>query len=176
MPADEKEGVRTTQMFEIYIKSPPETVWDAITKPEWTTKYGYQGVAEYQLRVGGAVRQHATAQMKSYGLPDVIIDGEILELNEPTKVEAKPPYRLVHTYRFLFSEEQKAEGFTRITWEIDPCPGGFSRLTVIHELEGAPITARMVATKFSEDGGGGWAWVLSDLKSLLETGKRLSDS
>lgn len=50
---------------------------------------------------------------------------------------------------------------------------GFCRLSVTHELEGAPIMAGMVSSKFSEQGAGGWAWILSDLKSLLETGATL---
>ena len=77
----------------------------------------------------------------------------------------------MHTYRFLFSDAMKAEGFTRVSWEIDKVASDFSRLTVTHELEGAPIMGGMVASKFSEQGAGGWAWVLSDMKSVLETGK-----
>ncbi len=65
-----------------------------------------------------------------------------------------------------------AKGFTRVTWEIEKVSANFSRLTVVHELEGAPIMAQMVANKFSEMGGG-WAWILSDLKSLLETGSSM---
>jgi hypothetical protein len=55
----------------------------------------------------------------------------------------------------------KAEGFTRVTWAIEQVATGFSRLTVIHELEDAPIMAGMVASRFSEQGTGGWAWILS---------------
>lgn len=99
------------------------------------------------------------------GVPDVVIDGVV--------EEADPPSKLVHTYRFLFSDAMKAEGFTRVTWEIEKVAAGFSRLTVIHELEGAPIMAAMVASKFSEEGTGGWAWILSDMKSLLETGSSM---
>ena len=91
-----------------------------------------------------------------------VVDGEV--------VESDPPRRLVHTYRFLFGADNKAEGFTRVTWEIEPVSAGFSRLSVTHELEGAPIMAGMVASKFSEQGAGGWAWILSDMKTLLETG------
>ena len=96
------------------------------------------------------------------GLPDVVIDG--------TVIETDPPRKLVHTYRFLFSDAMKSEGFTRVTWEIEKAAAGFSRLTVTHELEGAPIMAGMVSSKFSELGTGGWSWILSDMKSLLETG------
>jgi hypothetical protein len=81
---------------------------------------------------------------------------------------------LVQTFRFLFSEENKAEGFTRVTWEIEPTTGGFCRLTVTHDLEGAPIMASATSSKFDQQGGGGWTWIISDLKSLLETGKSLS--
>jgi uncharacterized protein YndB with AHSA1/START domain len=155
----------TTQVYEVYIKAGPQAIWDAITTPEWTTKYGYQGVIEYELRPGGKYRAHATADMVSMGLPEVVVDGEV--------IEADPPRRLVHTYRFLFSDATKAEGFTRITWEIEKAAAGFSRLTVTHELDGAPTMASMVSSKFSEMGAGGWSWILSDLKSLLETGTPL---
>jgi hypothetical protein len=64
-----------------------------------------------------------------------------------------------------------AEGFTRLTWEIEEGPGGVTKLTVIHELEGAPQTASLVGGDLSHTGaGGGWSWILSDLKTLLETG------
>ena len=162
---ESRAGVATTQVYEVYIKASPQAIWDAITSPEWTTKYGYQGAVEYELRPGGAYRAHSTTEMQSFGLPDVVVDGVV--------EEADPPRKLVHTYRFLFSDDMKAEGFTRVTWEIEQVSLGFSRLTVIHELAGAPIMASMVASKFSEQGAGGWAWILSDLKSLLETGKSM---
>jgi uncharacterized protein YndB with AHSA1/START domain len=164
MSGESKTSV-TTQVYEIYIQAEPQAVWDAITKPEWTTKYGYEGPVEYDLRRGGTFRARATPPMLAMGTPEVVIDGEV--------IEADPPRRLVQTYRFLFTEDMKAEGFTRITWEIEPTASGFSRLTVIHELEGAPIMAEMVKSRFNEMGTGGWAWILSDLKSLLETGKRM---
>jgi uncharacterized protein YndB with AHSA1/START domain len=156
----------TTQIYEIYIKTTPQAVWDAITKPEWTQRYGYQGRSEYELRVGGAFRAHAPPAMRSMGMPDVVVDGEVIEVD--------PPRKLVHTYRFLFNDAAKAEGFTRLTWEIEATASGFTRLTVIHELEGAPMMAAMVSSKFSEMGSGGWSWILSDLKSLLETGTPLA--
>ena len=79
------------------------------------------------------------------------------------------------TPRFLFTEQNKAEGFTRITWEIVPTTSGFCRLTVTHELENAPIMATATSSKVDGEGGGGWTWIISDLKSLLETGKSLAD-
>jgi len=66
------------------------------------------------------------------------------------------------------------EGFTRLTWEIKEIQAGVTRLTVVHDLEGAPQTAVMVAGGMEEDGaGGGWSEILSGLKTLLETGEIL---
>jgi uncharacterized protein YndB with AHSA1/START domain len=157
----------TTQVHEIYIKATPQAIWDAITKAEWTERYGYRGRVEYELRKGGRFRAFATAQMRAMGMAEVVIDGEV--------VEADPPNKLVQTYRMLFSDQTKAEGFTRISYEIEVAAKGFTRLTVTHELEGAAIMAAMVGSKFSEAGTGGWSWILSDLKSLLETGKTLGE-
>jgi uncharacterized protein YndB with AHSA1/START domain len=166
MPSDTKTSL-TTQVYEVYIRATPQAVWDAITQPEWTERYGYRGRVEYELRAGGAFRAHATPPMLAMGVPDVVVDGEV--------VESTPPRKLVQTYRFLFSDAQKSEGFTRLTYEIEPAAGNFTRLTVTHELEGAPIMADMVASKFSMMGAGGWSWILSDLKTLLETGSAMSD-
>ena len=164
MSADTKTGV-TTQVYEIYIKAEPQAIWDAITTSEWTTRYGYQGPVDFDLRPGGAFRAHSTPELIAAGLPAVAVDGEVVESN--------PPHKLVHTYRFLFNDAHKAEGFTRVTYDIARAATGFSRLTVTHELEGAPMMAAMVSSKFSEMGAGGWSWILSDLKSVLETGKPL---
>ena len=165
MATESEARIATTQVYEVYIKASPRVIWDAITSPEWTAKYGYRGAVEYELRPGGTYRARATPDMKAMGMPDIVIDGVVEEVD--------PPRKLVHTYRFLFTEEMRAEGFTRITWEIEKVAAGFSRLTVTHELEGAPIMAGMLASKFSEQGTGGWAWILSDLKSVLETGRSM---
>ena len=75
-----------------------------------------------------------TSRCARFGLPEVIVDGEVIEV--------KPPFKLVQTYRFLFNEEHKKEGFTRITFEIEQTAGGFCRLTVTHDTAGAPMMAR----------------------------------
>ena len=155
-----------TQVFEIYIKASPHVIWEAITSPEWNAKYGYQAPSHFELRARGKFESRANADMQRMGLPEVIIDGEVLE--------SVPPRRLVHTYRWLFTAESKQEGFTKVTYEIEQTPAGFSRLTVIHDLAGAPTMAEAVKSKFSLEGGGGWNWILSDLKSLIETGKVMS--
>jgi uncharacterized protein YndB with AHSA1/START domain len=161
-PSNSTRTNAAAQVFEIYIKASAQKIWDAITQPEWTKKYGYKAAAEYDLRAGGIFCEHASPEMRAMGLEDVIIDGEV--------IEADPPRKLVHTFRFLFTPEQKAEGFTRITWEIETTTPGFCRLTITHDTAGAPGMASMVAGKYSDRGGGGWTWILSDLKSLLETG------
>ena len=165
MAAEQEARVATTQVYEVYIKASAEAIWEAITSPEWSVKYAYQGAVEYELRPGGTYRAFSTPPMKAMGMPDVVIDGTV-EL-------AERPRKLVHTYRFLFSDAMKDEGFTRVTWEIEKVASGFCRLSVVHELEGAPIMASMVSSKFSEMGAGGWAWILSDIKSVLETGSAM---
>jgi uncharacterized protein YndB with AHSA1/START domain len=162
------ETAQTTQVYRVYIKASPEAIWDAITKPEWTERYGYAGKVEYDLRPGGAYQTRPGAAMAAFeGVPDVIVDGEV--------IEADPPRKLVQTWRMLMDPELQAEGFTRLTHEIEPIEGSATKLTIIHELEGAPKLAELVAGGSEGTGaGGGWAWVLSDLKSLLETGKPLA--
>jgi uncharacterized protein YndB with AHSA1/START domain len=158
----------TTQVYRVYIRTTPEAVWDAITKPEWTERYGYQGVADYDLRVGGRANSRPGAAMRAFeGIPETIIDGEFLEVD--------PPRKLVQTWRMLMDPDMAAEGFTRLTHEIEALDGGVVKLTVVHELEGAPRLAAMVAgTHEAEGAGGGWAWVLSDLKSVLESGANMA--
>jgi len=155
----------TTHIHEIYIKAEPGAIWDALTKPEWTAQYGYRGYSEYDMKPGGKFICKANAQMQSFGLPEVVVDGEVIEAN--------PPYKLVQTYRFLFNDAHKAEGFSRLTWEIVPAGQGFCRLTITHDTANAPMMTGAITSKFSEQGGGGWNWILSDLKSLLETGKTM---
>ena len=154
----------TTQVYRVYIKATPEAIWDAITDPDWTEKYGYGGRAEFDLRPGGAYKGFTSEAMRSMGSPDVAVDGEVIEADRPRK--------LVQTGRMVMDPEMAEQGFTRLTWEIEEGKGGVTKLTVIHDLEGAPKLATLVSGAMEDQGaGGGWSWVLSDLKSLLETGK-----
>jgi uncharacterized protein YndB with AHSA1/START domain len=156
----------TTQVYRVYIKATPEAIWDAITKPEWTERYGYGGRYEPELRPGVPYRVLSGEAMRAGGAPDVAIDGEV--------VEADAPRRLVLTWRMVMDAELTAEGFTRLVYEIEPGDGDVTKLTVVHELEGAPKLAAILAGELEDKGaGGGWSWVLSDLKTLLETGERL---
>lgn len=150
----------TTQVYRIYIKASADAIWDALTKPEWTERYGYGGRVEYDLRPGGTYRAIADAEMQKAGMPEVVVDGEV--------IEAERPRKLVQTWRAGWDQEPP----TRLTYEITEGEDGVTCLTVTHELDGAPNTAAMVAGSV-EGAGGGWADVLSDLKTLLETGKPL---
>jgi hypothetical protein len=82
------------------------------------------------------------------------------------------PRKLVQTFRMVMDDDMAAEGFTRLTYEIEQIDGGVTKLTVIHDLTGAPKLQLLLAGGLESQGaGGGWSWILSDLKSLLETGK-----
>ena len=167
MPTDPQASLNsTTHIHEIYIKAQPAAIWDALTKPEWTAQYGYRAMSEYEIKAGGKFRAKANEGMRAHGLPEVIVDGEV--------IEAKPPFKLVQTYRFLFNDAHRQEGFSRITWEIAQTEKDFCRLTITHEIpDSAPMMRGAVTSKFNLQGGGGWNWILSDLKSLLETGKTM---
>jgi uncharacterized protein YndB with AHSA1/START domain len=134
---------QTTQVYSIVIKATPEQVWDGITKAEFTQKYFY----------GVPVR--ATADAWDGGGS---VEGKL--------VEFEPGRKLVHTWRALYDPDMTAEEESRVTWEIEAQDGGVTKLTVVHDrLESAPKTAESVA--------GGWMFVLSGLKTLLETGQPL---
>ncbi|WP_305789096.1 SRPBCC domain-containing protein [Symbioplanes lichenis] len=165
----------TTQVFRVWIRSTPEKIWTAITDPEWTVKYGYAAPAHFELKPGGSYQSVPTQEMRDFAkennwpMPDVIVDGEV--------IEADPPRLLKQTWRMLMDPSTAAEPFTTLTYLIEELKSqpGVCRLTLTHELTGAPATSTMVAgSPLDEAGGGGWAWVLSDLKSLLETGTAMN--
>jgi uncharacterized protein YndB with AHSA1/START domain len=157
----------TTQVYRIYIKATAQAIWDAITTPEWSDRYGYGNLVDYDLKPGGAYKVHTTDDFKNAAppgvtIPDVFIEGEVLE--------ADPPHKLVTTFRMHMTEP--LEPYTTITHEITEVLGGVCRLTLTHVLDGSPQLAAVVGGEMEDQGaGGGHAWALSDLKSLLETGK-----
>jgi len=156
----------TTQVYSVYIKAAPQAIWDAITQPEWTERFGYGGRSEYDLRPGGAYRGLTSAEMREHGAPEVAVDGEV--------IEADPPRKLVQTWRMAMDPSMADEGFSTLTYEIVESREGLSKLTVIHDLEGKPRTASLLAGEMEDQGaGGGWSFVLSSLKTLLETGDSL---
>jgi len=143
----------TTQVYQVFIKATPEQVWDGITKPEFTAQYFYGSVIDSTFEPGAPYLGWSSDRTQQY------VDGEVLE--------ADPPRRLSHTWRALYDEETAAEPHSRVAWEIEPQDGGITKLTVVQDrLEASPKTALNVA--------GGWSFVLSGLKTLLETGKPLA--
>ena len=157
---------KTIQVYRVYIRATPDAIWTAITDPDWTDRYGYGGRAQYELRPGGGFRLLASEGMRAQGVPDVAVDGEV--------IEADPPRKLVQTWRLAMEASLAAEGFTRLTYEIEPLEGGVTKLTITHDLTDTPVHAGLVAGEMEDTGaGGGWAWVLSGLKTVLETGASL---
>ena len=164
MTSTQDATLTTTQVYRIYIRATPEAIWDAITKPDWNEKYGYPGRGEFDLRPGGKYLATADEQAQAMGMPAELVDGEVIEVD--------PPRKLVQTWRALWDPELVAEGPTRVTWEIDEEVSGIARLTVTHELEGTPKHAEQIASVAPlAEGGGGWVWILSDLKTLVESGE-----
>lgn len=139
------------KVFEIYIQTTPERLWHAITDPEIRAKYNFGAAMVTDWQPGSPIH------MESANSEGVLLgDGEVLEVNAPV--------RLVHTLRALWGDDVKAEGFSRVTWEIEPV-GDSCRLVVTHDQlrEGA-----------NDQLYGGWPMILSGLKTWLETGKVLT--
>jgi uncharacterized protein YndB with AHSA1/START domain len=141
---------QTTQVYTLVIKTTPEALWDAITKPEFTEQYFYGSritvLPDHYSSVG------PTGDLRG--------DEPVLEFD--------PPRRLVHGWRSRYDAELAEEDESRVTWEIEPQDDGTCVLTVVHDrLEGAPKTAASVS-------GIGWMTVLSGLKTFLETGEPLA--
>jgi uncharacterized protein YndB with AHSA1/START domain len=144
---------QTTQVYSVFIRATPEQVWDAITKPEFTTKYFFGSRIESTFEPGAPLNGFSTDRSQQ------LVDGKV--------IDAEKPRLLRHTWRALYDPETAAEQHSRVTWEIEPQDGGLTKLTVVHdELEASPKTAASVA--------GGWSFVLSGLKTLLETGKPMT--
>ncbi|HEY3180476.1 MAG TPA: SRPBCC family protein [Casimicrobiaceae bacterium] len=137
-------------VYVTYIRTTPQKLWDALTKPEFTRAYWYDCHHESRWEKGAEWRLLAPEQR----LTD---SGEILEID--------PPRRLVVSWRNEISAELKAEGYSRCTFEIEAVDDAV-KLTVIHEID--KPKSKLIAG-VSE----GWPSILSSLKSLLETGESL---
>lgn len=137
-----------------YIKTTAEKLWQALIDPEFTRQYWMGAHLESEWKKG--------ADWKI-----VFADGRIADTGEIIEIE--PPKRLVIRWRNEFMPELKAEGYSRCTIEIEP-DGELVKLTVRHE--GENDGQRKLIDAFSQ----GWPFILSSLKSLLETGKALPGS
>ena len=136
-------------IYQIIINAPQEQVWKAITTPEFTSRYYYGCTLKTDLTVGSPFTYHMYD-----GSP--IVEGEVVACEQPN--------RLVHTYHSLWPPMNE-DAPTRVKWELESMPGGVTRVTVVHEeFEGQTATYKGLQ-------GGGWAWILSNMKTLLETGE-----
>jgi uncharacterized protein YndB with AHSA1/START domain len=138
------------KIFEIYIKTTPERLWEAITDGEIRSKYTFGNQFTSDWTPGSRFEMHSS-------------DGSFA-LGEGENLEVDPPRRLVQTMVATWSEDVKSEGSSRITWDIEPV-GDSCRLTVTHDRlrEGA-----------NDELYGGWPMILSGLKTFLETGELLT--
>jgi uncharacterized protein YndB with AHSA1/START domain len=152
----------TTQTHRIHIKATPDEVWDALTNRG--EEYGYHARAEYELRPGGAYKAYANEQMREFGHAEVMVEGEVLEVDAP--------WRLVQTWDPRFGGEIDAEPPAKLTWQVEEWPNGVTRVTLTADCDGAPMTYGITSGDVAE-AMGGWPMVLSDLKTLLETGTSL---
>jgi uncharacterized protein YndB with AHSA1/START domain len=142
------DGRGTMTTFEIYVKTSPERLWEAMTDPQMRKRYSF-GVE--------TVSEWTPGSRYSSSVPGVI------EIASGENLEVEPPRRLVQSFNALWSEEVQREGTSRVTWEIEPV-GSSCRLRVTHD---------QLAESASSELYGGWPMILSGLKTLLERGEDL---
>jgi uncharacterized protein YndB with AHSA1/START domain/DNA-binding transcriptional ArsR family regulator len=144
----ELEDQTMMKVFEIYIKTTPERLWQALTDPEMRRKYTFGTVVTSEWTQGSRYRAEGDGAL--------IFEGENLEV--------APPRRLVQSFRALWGDDVKGEGTSRVTYEIEPI-GDSCKLTVTHDQLREGANSQLY---------GGWPMVLSGLKTLLETGELLT--
>lgn len=145
------QAATAPQVYQLYIRASQEEVWDAITNPAIVAKFFHGAQIESTYEVGTRLRSLSPDGSDVWG------DNTILECD--------PPHRLVHTWRSLYDPVLAAEPESRVTWEIEAQPGGLAKLTLIHDLlDASPKTAASVR---------GWSYIVSNLKTVLETGEAL---
>jgi uncharacterized protein YndB with AHSA1/START domain len=142
------DGAGALTVFEIYIKTTPERLWEAITDPEMRAKYSFGVRTESDWTPGSRYES---------GVPGVI------DIAEGENLEVDPPRRLVQSFTALWSDEVRNAGESRVTWEIEPV-GDSCQLTVTHDQLPDDANPELF---------GGWPMILSGLKTLLETGELL---
>lgn len=138
-------------VYEIYIRTTPEQLWEAITSPEFTRRYFHNTSIESDWQPGSPV-----VYWMENG--ESAMTGEVLE--------ADPPRRLVTTWSFRYDPELAEDPSSRVSWEIEP-QGEVCKLTLVHDEFASETRTFQVV-------GPGWNAVLSSLKSLLETGEPLA--
>jgi uncharacterized protein YndB with AHSA1/START domain len=138
------------KVYEIFIKTTPEQLWDAIINPEIRAKYNFGAAFNSEWKVGSPIN----VDVEKHGVH--LGEGEVLEVD--------PPRRLVHTMVCQWDDAVRAEGTTRVTWEIEQV-GDSCHLTLTHDQMREGANAQIF---------GGWPMILSGLKTWLETGEELT--
>jgi uncharacterized protein YndB with AHSA1/START domain len=138
------------KVFEIYIRTTPARLWEAIIDPDIHAKYNFGADVRSDWAPGSRL------EMTAPQVDGVLADGEILVV--------EPSRRLVHTMTALWDEDVRAEGTSRISWEIEQFADS-CRLTVVHSQLSENAEPQLYA---------GWAMILSGLKTWLETGEVLT--
>jgi uncharacterized protein YndB with AHSA1/START domain len=138
------------KLYEIYIKTTPDKLWDALTNPDLRSTYNFG------VRVESDWTPGSRYEGKAPGAPMTLLEGENVEVDKPRK--------LVQTFRALWSDAAKKEGTSRVTWEIEQIADS-CKLTVTHD---------QLRDNASPELYGGHMMVLSGLKTLLETGQKLT--
>jgi uncharacterized protein YndB with AHSA1/START domain len=134
-------------VYVTFIKATPEQLWSALTAPDFTKQYWFGMHQESDWKAGSAWRL-------------VFADGRVADTGEVVEIDR--PRRLVLKWRNEFKPELKAEGYSLCTFELEAM-GAAVKLTISHALDRPD-------SKFIEAVSGGWPRILSNLKSLLETG------
>ena len=147
----------TTQVYRVYIKASPDRIWQAITDPSWTARYGYGGTVDYDLRPGGKHIAYTSETMRAS------IDARRRDRRRGRRSE--PPNRLVVTWRMVMDETMAAEGFTRLTL-LDRRGAGWRHEAHPHARTRGRASAGAAAVRWPGRDGcrrPGWSWVLSDI-------------
>jgi uncharacterized protein YndB with AHSA1/START domain len=143
----------TTFVYVTYIRTTPEKLWAALTQPEFTKRYWAETWQESGWKAGSDWR----LMIPDGRVGDV---GRILEIDHPRK--------LVIEWSIDFQPELKAEGPTRVTYELEPA-GTAVKFTLTQET---PVAKSKIIDAMSQ----GWPHLFASLKSLLETGEPLIES
>jgi uncharacterized protein YndB with AHSA1/START domain/DNA-binding transcriptional ArsR family regulator len=141
---------KPSHVYVVYIRATPERIWDALTQSEFTQQYYYASTVESDWTAGCRY--------------EFAIDGQTAIVGEV--LEAVPHSRLAMTFDARWDDDVAPESPSRVTWEIEQAGDGLSKLTVVHDgFDGETNTYRQAA--------GGMPFILSGLKTLLETGEPL---
>jgi uncharacterized protein YndB with AHSA1/START domain len=140
-------------VYVTYIRTTPEKLWRALIDPEFTRRYWAETWQESDWKPGASWRI-------------MIPGGRVGDSGEVLEIE--PERRLVLSWRNEFKPELREEGYSRLTYELEPM-GESVKLTLIHEMDKPD-------SKFIEAVSSGWPHILASLKSLLETGESLAET